>query len=298
MNEKLNKSLKFILLAGLSTSLLAGCTKGSTAHEVKHVARTEARYAAYKGIRHHFNHRYNNGENNAKNHYNTDGDSISTENKSGDYNSLANSNYKSGTNPVIKVNNDKAQLSSSSWKTEKIAYSNLDSLNRTGTATAYLSKKNLGKSKGRDPQVWDPTGWHNQAIKVNGKRVFPQNRGHLIAYTLSFNFDKDGSYKQGLGGSLDNPKNLATQTAFSNQKPMQHSSEDLVRNALEQNKKVIYKVTPVFQGKDLMPKGYWVQALSTDGSLNFNRFIYNVQPGVKFDYSTGRSSIDSGMIVQ
>lgn len=64
--------------------------------------------------------------------------------------------------------------------------------------------------------------------KVDGKDIY--NRGHLLAYTSSFNFDIDGKYKEGEIGSQDNPKNLATQTAFSNQK-VQTYYEKLVRNA-------------------------------------------------------------------
>lgn len=212
------------------------------------------------------------------------------------YQQLAKMTYKSGGAAAIKVNSGKSTLAASQWKKSKIDYGNLDRLNRTTTDTAYLSKANLGRSAGRTAQNWQPTGWHNQPIKVNGKRVYPQNRGHLLAYTLTFNLTQDGQYRQGEDGSLDNPKNLATQTAYSNQQTMQ-IYEDQVRTALEQGKKVIYKVTTVFRGDELMPRGYWSQALSTDGSVNFNVYIWNVEPGVSFDYATGRGKADSNMQV-
>ena len=209
---------------------------------------------------------------------------------------LAKLTYQSGKAAAIKVNNGKSTLAASQWKKSKIDYGNLDRLNRTTTDTAYLSKANLGRSAGRTAQTWSPTGWHNQPIKVNGKRVFPQNRGHLIAYTLTFNLNTNGKYEAGAAGRLDNPKNLATQTAYSNQKTMQ-IYEDQVRTALEQGKKVIYKVTTVFRGNELMPRGYWSQAISTDGSVNFNVYIWNVEPGVSFDYATGRGKADNRMQV-
>jgi len=212
------------------------------------------------------------------------------------YASLAKQTYQSGGAAAIKVNSGKSTLKSSLWKKSKIDYGNLDSLNRTTTDTAYLSKDNLGRSAGRTAQNWSPTGWHNQPITVNGKRVYPQNRGHLIAYTISFNLTQDGQYRSGEDGSLDNPKNLATQTAYSNQRTMQ-IYEDQVRTALEQGKKVIYRVTTVFRGNELMPRGYWSQAVSTDGSVNFNVYIWNVEPGVSFDYATGRGKADSNMQV-
>lgn len=212
------------------------------------------------------------------------------------YNKLANMTYQSGGPAAIKVNSGKSTLAASQWKKSKIDYGNLDSLNRTTTDTAYLSRANLGKSAGRAAQTWSPTGWHNQPITVNGKRVFPQNRGHLIAYTISFNLTNTGQYRAGEGGSLDNPKNLATQTAYSNQKTMQ-IYEDQVRTALQQGKKVIYRVTTVFRGNELMPRGYWSQAVSTDGSVNFNVYIWNVEPGVSFNYATGRGKADRQMQV-
>lgn len=204
---------------------------------------------------------------------------------------LAQKNFKYGSKAYLPVNGDKSSLKKTDWKTEKIDYSALDDLNRTSVDTAYLSQRNLGKSEGRTRQVWNPTGWHNQPISIDGRRITPQNRGHLIAYTLTFNFNQKGEYEPGQPGSLDNPLNLATQSEYSNQKTMQ-IFEERVRNALSENKKVIYRVQTVFRGNELMPRGYWVQAISTDGTLNFNDYVWNIEPGVSFDYSTGRSSLD------
>jgi hypothetical protein len=61
-------------------------------------------------------------------------------------------------------------------------------------------------------------------------------------------------------------------------------TEQMVRTALAQNKKVIYQVTPIFRGNELMARGVWVQAISTDGSLKFNRYLWNVQNNIVFDY--------------
>lgn len=204
---------------------------------------------------------------------------------------LANKNFKNGSNAYVAVNGDKSTLKATDWKKEKIDYSALDDLNRTSVDTAYLSKRNLGKSEGRTRQVWNPTGWHNQPVNIDGHRITPQNRGHLIAYTLTFNFDQNGKYEPGQHGSLDNPLNLATQSEYSNQKTMQ-IFEEKVRNALTENKKVTYRVQTVFRGNELMPRGYWVQAISTDGIFNFNDYVWNIEPGVSFDYSTGRSILD------
>ncbi|KRL61349.1 DNA/RNA non-specific endonuclease [Latilactobacillus fuchuensis] len=209
-----------------------------------------------------------------------------------EYSTLAARDFKSGDAAYLPVNDGKSTLSIANWQTEKIDYGALDALNRTTTVTGYLSNRNLGKSEGRSSQNWQPTGWHNQPVTINGRRMTPQNRGHLLAYTITFNFDQNGHYQQGTEGSLDNPLNLATQSEYSNQKTMQ-IFEEKVRDALAARQKVIYQVTTVFRGNELMPRGYWVQAISSDGSLNFNDYVWNIEPGLQFDYATGRSSSDA-----
>jgi len=162
------------------------------------------------------------------------------------YDRLASMDFQSGGNAVLDVNNGNSTLDITDWTENKVTYGNLDELNRTTFVTAYLNKQNLGRSEGRDRQVWKPTGWHQK--RVDGKEVV--NRGHLLAYTSSFNFDTDGYFKEGELGSQDNPKNLATQTAFSNQQVQTHY-EKLVRDAQKINEnKVIYQIVTVFVGRN------------------------------------------------
>lgn len=213
------------------------------------------------------------------------------------YQSLANLTFQSGNPAAINVNNGKSTLAISAWQNNHIAYGNLDRLNRTTTVTAYLQQSNLGKSAGRPAQNWKPTGWHQEYRVINGDRIPVVNRGHLIAYTMTFNLNSDGQPQQGAEGSSDNPKNLATQTEFSNQKTMQ-VYEQAVRDALGRGTKVIYQVTTVFRGDELMPRGYWSQAVSADGQLNFNVYIWNVEPQIQFDYATGRNTINRSMQVR
>ncbi len=210
------------------------------------------------------------------------------------YNQLANLDFQSGGKAVIEVNNGQSSLDIATWKENKVIYGDLDSLNRTTFVTAYLDRKNLGRSEGRERQVWQPTGWHQK--QIYGDPIV--NRGHLLAYTSSFNFDIDGKFKIGENGSQDNPKNLATQTAFSNQKVQTHY-EKLVRDAQKlKGNKVIYQIVTVFRGKELMPRGYWLQAIDSAGTLNFNVYEYNVQPNVVFNYKEGTRKIDRTMKVR
>ncbi|MCW1783778.1 DNA/RNA non-specific endonuclease, partial [Streptococcus agalactiae] len=95
-----------------------------------------------------------------------------------------------------------------------------------------------------------------------------------------------------------NPKNLATQTAFSNQN-VQTNYEKKVRDAQKTTgNKVIYQIVTVFRGNELMPRGYWLQAIDSNGILNFNVYVYNVQPKVVFNYEDGTSTIDRSLTIR
>lgn len=207
---------------------------------------------------------------------------------------LANSTYTSNTSPVVLINGNKSTLDPNSWQTNKVIYANLDSQNRTSNPnTAYLQPTNVANDELRTTQTFKPTGWHQKF--VNGEAIL--NRGHEIAYSLSKGIAMDGSYNPSQqSGDQNNPKNLFTQTAWANQK-LQTVYESQVRNTLKAGKKVIYQVTPIFNGNDKMAKGVQLQAISTDKTLNFNVFIYNVQPGVSFNYTDGTSKIDNNMKV-
>ncbi|WP_225047803.1 DNA/RNA non-specific endonuclease [Lacticaseibacillus kribbianus] len=211
------------------------------------------------------------------------------------YKKLAAMDYANDSDPVIEVGGDASGLDLAKWQGPRIQYGNLDSLNRTTTNVGYLDARTLIKSAGRPGQTFEPTGWHNRYTWVDGRRVNRQNRGHLIAYTLSGNLDSDGNYKQGELGSSDNPKNLASQTEFANQVLMQ-PFEQQVRDALAKRQRVIYKVTTVFRGSELMPRGYWLRAKAASG-LDFNVYVFNVQNEIRYDYATGRSTVDRSVSV-
>lgn len=211
-----------------------------------------------------------------------------------DYQKLANLNFKSGAKAYVYVNNDKSTLIKNAWKVNKVIYSNLDSLNRTSSSnTAFLEKRNVADQSLRVRQFVNPTAWHSN--RRNGVQIY--NRGHLIAYSVSAGIDQDGQYNPGnKSGDQNNPKNLFTQSAFTNQK-IQTIYESKVRKALRKNEKVIYQATPIFRGNELMARGINLQAISTNGDLDFNVYIFNVQPGYTFDYNNGRARRDRSMQV-
>ena len=211
-----------------------------------------------------------------------------------DYQKLANLDFKSGDKAYVYVNNNKSTLIKNAWKVNKVIYSNLDNLNRTSHSnTAFLEPRNVANDSLRVRQFINPTAWHSN--RENGTQIY--NRGHLIAYSVSAGIDQNGNYNpNNQSGDQNNPKNLFTQTAFSNQK-IQTIFEGKVRNALKQGNKVIFQATPIFRGNELMARGINLQAISLNNNLHFNVYIYNVQPDYVFDYNNGRAKIDRNMVV-
>ncbi|WP_040472031.1 DNA/RNA non-specific endonuclease [Lentilactobacillus kisonensis] len=207
---------------------------------------------------------------------------------------LAKLDYHSGEQSFIEINHNKATLNPTKWQSNHVVYSDLDNANRTSRGNiAYLESRNLASDENRVRQYVEPTGWHQKFID----RQPIINRGHLIAYSISKGINTDGSYNpHDTSGDQNNPKNLFTQTAFSNQR-IQTIFEQKIRDALKDGKRVIFFSRPIFRGSELMARGIHLEAISTDKSLNFNVYLFNVQPNVKFDYATGRSTIDRGMKV-
>lgn len=210
------------------------------------------------------------------------------------YQQLAKLDFKSGQAAVIQVDHGQSTLNSKSWQENKVIYANLDKLNRTSASnTAFLEQRNVANDSLRVRQYVEPTGWHGNHP---GREIY--NRGHLIAYSVSAGIDQNGHYNpHNQSGDQNNPKNLFTQTAYANQR-LQTIYETKVRQALRRGCKIIYQATPIFRGQELMARGINLQAVATDGSLNFNVYIFNVQPGYTFNYATGQAQRDPGLQVK
>ena len=154
-------------------------------------------------------------------------------------------------------------------------YSELDDLGRCGVAYANICLEIMPtEERGSIGQV-KPSGWQTAKYDfVEGKYLY--NRCHLIGYQLA--------------GENANRRNLITGTRYLNvtgMLPFENMVDDYVE---ETENHVLYRVTPIFEGTNLVANGVQMEAFSVEDEgegICFNVFVYNVQPGVVIDYATG-----------
>lgn len=156
-------------------------------------------------------------------------------------------------------------------------YGDLDSLGRCTEAFAIVSKKTMPTEKRGSIGMIKPTGWHTVKYdNVEGKYLY--NRCHLIGYQLT--------------GENANPNNLITCTRQMNSDVMLMFENRVANYVKDSEGRVLYRVTPYFEGDNLLSKGVLMEAYSLDDNgkgLMFNVFVYNVQDGIMIDYATGES---------
>ena len=161
------------------------------------------------------------------------------------------------------------------------AYSDLDELGRCGAAYANISVELMPTEKRGSISEVHPTGWHSSRYDfVDGASLY--NRSHLIAFQLA--------------GENANEKNLITGTRFLNDvgmRPFEEMVGDYVRAT---DTHVLYRVTPIFEGDNLLASGVLMEAWSVEDageSICYCIYIYNCQPGVEIDYATGDNWLDT-----
>ena len=180
----------------------------------------------------------------------------------------------------VIINNNKPNFKEEDKTTKSFEkYSNLDSLNRCGAAYANVSKETMPtEERGRIGMI-KPSGWHTVKYNnVDGKYLY--NRCHLIGYQLT--------------GENANEKNLITCTRYMNTVGMLEFENKVANYVKETNNHVLYRVTPIFEGNNLLASGTQMEAYSVEDQgkgISFNVYVYNIQEGITIDYKTGESKL-------
>lgn len=178
------------------------------------------------------------------------------------------------------INNNEPYFSDDELTTDAFEnYSTKDSLGRCGVAFANVCEETMPTEKRGEIGMIRPSGWKTAKYTniVEGNYLY--NRSHLIAYMLT--------------GENANDKNLITGTRWFNAQGMLPFETAVADYVDDTNNHVLYRVTPVYDGDDLVASGVEIEAKSVeDDAVSFNVFVYNIQPGITIDYATGDSSLD------
>ena len=176
----------------------------------------------------------------------------------------------------VIINNNIPYFDESEYTTAPFErYSDLDEKERCGVAYANICTEIMSTGEREDISDVKPTGWKQE--KYDGEYLY--NRCHLIGYQLA--------------GENANERNLITGTRYFNVEgmlPFENEVAEYIDN--NPSNHVLYRVTPIFEGDNLLAEGVQIEAYSVEDEgkgICFNVFVYNVQPGIHIDYTTGEN---------
>ncbi len=180
--------------------------------------------------------------------------------------------------PYVFLNDNQPDFSLDDFTTTEFeTYSELDWLGRCGVAYANICVELMPTEERGEIGMIKPSGWHTVKYDVvDGKYLY--NRCHLIGFQLA--------------GENANEQNLITGTRYLNVVGMLPFENMVAEYVEETGNHVLYRITPIFEGNELVARGVQMEAISVEDEgegVCFNVFVYNVQPGVEIDYSTGES---------
>ena len=189
--------------------------------------------------------------------------------------------------PYVELNGNQPDFARSDWTTEPFeTYAELDGLGRCGVAYANICQEIMPTEEREAIGQVKPSGWHTVRYDdvVDGKYLY--NRCHLIGYQLA--------------GENANPKNLITGTRYLNTTGMLPFENEVNDYVDETDNHVLYRVTPVFEGDDLVASGVLMEAYSVEDEgvgVQFCVYCYNVQPGVSSRPPRGGRGLKSDGII-
>ncbi len=181
-------------------------------------------------------------------------------------------------NPYVELNGNVPYFTDEELSTTAFElYSELDSLGRCGACYANVCKEIMPTEERGSIGMVKPTGWHTVKYDCITDRYL-YNRCHLIGYQLA--------------GENANEKNLITGTRYLNVDGMLPFENEVADYVNDTDNHVLYRVTPVFSGDNLLASGVIIEAKSVEDNgagVQFNVYCYNVQPGISIDYIDGQS---------
>ena len=181
-------------------------------------------------------------------------------------------------NPYVELNGNLPYFTDEELSTTAFElYSELDSLGRCGAGYANICKEIMPTEERGSIGMVKPTGWHTVKYDCIADRYL-YNRCHLIGYQLA--------------GENANEKNLITGTRYLNVDGMLPFENEVADYVNDTDNHVLYRVTPVFSGDNLVASGVIIEAKSVEDNgagVQFNVYCYNVQPEISIDYTTGES---------
>lgn len=184
--------------------------------------------------------------------------------------------------PYVEIGNNQPSFSDKDLTREAFEhYSDLDDLGRCGTAFANVGPETMPQEERGPIGEVHPSGWQvaNYHDLIEGNYLY--NRCHLIAFSLT--------------GENANEKNLITGTRYLNTEGMQPFELKVLDYVRDTGNHVLYRVTPIFEGDNLVASGVEMEAFSVEdhgAGVRFHIYVYNVQPGVIIDYWTGDNKPD------
>ncbi|MEE1087227.1 MAG: DNA/RNA non-specific endonuclease [Schaedlerella sp.] len=180
--------------------------------------------------------------------------------------------------PYVVVNANMASFTEEEMTTDVFEqYDPLDQFGRCGEAYANICEELMPTEKRESISSVKPTGWQSVEYDiVDGDYLY--NRCHLIGFQLA--------------GENANENNLITGTRYCNVEGMLPFENMIAEYVKDTGNHVLYKVTPIFEGANLVASGVQMEAKSVEDNgegVEFNVYCYNVQPGIEIDYETGES---------
>lgn len=180
--------------------------------------------------------------------------------------------------PYVEVSGNVPSFTDADLSSPAETYTPLDSLGRCGSAMAIVSRETMPTEERGSIGMVKPSGWHTVRYDDLISDRYLYNRCHLIGYQLT--------------AENANERNLITGTRYLNVEGMLPFENEVARYVESTGNSVLYRVTPVFVGDELVARGVQMEAESVEdggAGVSFNVFCYNVQPGIQIDYQTGES---------